>query len=188
MLRPAGVVGLLLLAACAQAAPDPGGQLPPADEEEIIREVDPLVGDLGFRTARAGLYHAESYEVSPTGRHLALYVEPLEEISPARYLETLPQLAATLTAVFDRWPQLASFDVCQEPFEATSATPPPVTRINVPRPDAEAVTAARTDLGNLLRAADERNERNDPRGLFVEVFGDAARHPLYRRALAEAGA
>ncbi len=64
---------------------------------------------------RAALVDAENRR-SATGTHLAVYVEPDGAYSPTAYLAGTATVSRVfLPFVFDRWPGLRSFDVCQEP-------------------------------------------------------------------------
>jgi hypothetical protein len=186
------IVAVLSLAACAspgrrddRSGAHPG--YPPADQATLIRNLQPMVEPYGLEVTRASLIDLDAdYSPSPTGGHLALYARPTGVYPTERYIGNLAPLAATLTDVFDRWPKLESFDVCQEPDDDPSDAPPPVTLVNVPRADASAVAAAGSDLSALVSLARERNAGADPRGLVVEVRGTAANHPLYLEALANA--
>jgi hypothetical protein len=65
---------------------------------------------LGLEFSYGGL------EDFPAGKHLALYVEPTGPATDDQYLERLLASTAALAPVlFDTYPDLNSFDICQEP-------------------------------------------------------------------------
>jgi hypothetical protein len=180
---------LVLVALVGCAAPSaPGGLpaqpgFPPSDADALIRHLQPVVQPFGLEMTRASLIDLDAnYQSSPTGRHLALYVEPSGDYPPERYVGNVAPLTAALVEVFHRWPELESFDICQEPIGNTAEAPPPVTRVNVPRTDALTIRWDDIDLANRLAVAMIRYGNEDPEGLRVEVFGAARRHPAYREA------
>ncbi|MEX1208693.1 MAG: hypothetical protein WEE36_08875 [Acidimicrobiia bacterium] len=132
--------------------PSGGTDLPPADFDTLAAIFDPLVEPLGYRLGRAALIDLETYEESPEATHLAVYLTPLAAKSPDDYAaELVPVARVFLPAVFDTWPGLESFDVCQEPFEFEGDTPPPgLTVLEVDRATAEAVDWGTIDLAGLL--------------------------------------
>jgi hypothetical protein len=88
--------------------------------------------------------------------HLAMYVAPLEPQNPDEYAAAIAPLTQVfLPAIFDMWPGLASFDICQEPpWEGNYENPPPlVTVIDVTRAQVEAIDWDALDLSGLIEGA-----------------------------------
>lgn len=112
----ASVALLGLTTGCAAGA----DRLPPPTIAEIAPLYEDELAAMGVRlTERGGLIDTRSggYETSPDGTHLALYLAPLEDQPIETYVDGLTELTAFFaTDVFDRWPGLESFDVCQEKF------------------------------------------------------------------------
>lgn len=133
--------------------------LPPQDLTSVRKVYDEALATMGLRLTRAALIDLEGgrYEPSPQGRHLALYVEPLDgAFTTDQYVERLWTLSALVTPdVFERWPGLDSYDICQEPHpdDDDSPEPPPVTQLNITRAEAERIDWAGGDLVELLTAA-----------------------------------
>ena len=136
-----------------------GEGLPPA----ASRELEPIYGaalaDLGLRlTDRGGLIDRSGggYEPSAAGTHLALYVEPVGARTNAEYVEGIGAVAAVFGDVFDRWPGLTSYDVCQEPAddgEGDVDEPLPVTQIELTAEEAEVFDWAAARSADLVRAS-----------------------------------
>jgi hypothetical protein len=154
------VAGALLGALPATAAVS-DRRLPPPDREDLVRIFDPKVADLGFRTTRARLQNLDTYEIDPQGRHLAIYLEPIEEgFTDAEYVAAVTETAKVfLPMVFKRWKGLESFDVCLEPLpsEDSSESPPPVTQLLVTRVGLRDVKWKTVTLIELI-AASNANE------------------------------
>jgi hypothetical protein len=166
MRRIAGLVIVAVLAAASSvggtdAAASVGSRrLPPPSRDSLARIFDPMLEDLGLRTTRALLQNLDTYEEDPQGRHLAVYVEPIDEASytDAEYVQNFTDLAKIfLPKVFKRWKGLESFDVCQEPRAADdpSEIPPSRTQILVSRVGAGYVRWKSTDLAELIATANE---------------------------------
>ena len=68
----------------------------------------------------------------------------------APVLKPLITVTVFLPFVFDRWPELHSFDVCQEPFNSTAETPPSLTIIDLTREAAATVDWGQLDLAGLI--------------------------------------
>lgn len=164
-LRTAGVVAVValgVLGACGDgeptpdeafdplattiAPPDLDGPLPPVD----AINAEGLFGDelaaLGLRlTNRGGLIDRSGggYVKSVNGDHYALYVEPIsDDYSVDDYAANLLVLARLMgPELMDRYPDLASYDVCQEPpaGEVEDRYPPPATQIDLSRDLVESV-------------------------------------------------
>jgi hypothetical protein len=183
---------LLALVAVACAAPPeppaPAG-FPPSDERTLIGVLQPRVSPFELRMTRAALIDLEDqeYEESPMGRHLALYAEPAESPYPvSRYIDNMvPLLRSLALTVFARWPELASFDICQEPRpEVNDAeTPIPLTRVQIDRQTADAIDWEEVDLADLLELHASALARDVQPGVRVVVFGEVRRDPEYRSAL-----
>jgi hypothetical protein len=136
--------------------------------------LEPLYRDelaaLGLElTPRGGLIDRSGggYEQSGSGTHLALYVEPTgARRSNEEYVAGI--LAVTkifATDPFRRWPELESFDVCQEPPSAVNASdePPPVTQIELTRAQAGAIDWKTVTVGDLIALSET------PAGLRLSV-------------------
>lgn len=97
-----------------------------------------------------------SRDYDPAGRHLAVYVEATGPVGADVYVANLvPVAQAFLPEVFERFPQLDSFDVCQEPPPGVDdrAEPRTWTQVLVTRQQVSTVDYDRLDLVGLLRAA-----------------------------------
>jgi hypothetical protein len=170
-----GAVSLLVPVTAATAGGDGAGQLdlPPSTRDELARMFDPALSKLGLRTTRATLQDLETYESSPTGTHLALYVEPID-VAGADDAFYLDRIASTsrifLPKVFKRWSDVESFDVCMEPAENPSPAPPPVTQLLVVRKAAKKIDWKHADLAALLGEAAKRSERGDESGSRDSFF------------------
>lgn len=148
---------VILLALAASACSGQAGTstqpalLPPHERDDLAALFDPLVEALGYRVTRASLIDRTTYQVDAEGGHLALYVAPLADISADQFAAAFPSLVAVfLPFVFDRWPELHSFDVCQEPFDSTEGTPPSLTIIDLTRQAATTVDWDQLDLAGLI--------------------------------------
>lgn len=132
-----------------------GRQLPPAEPAAIMATYEDELAAMGWQMTRANLIDRgeRRYEISPDGTHLALYVEPTDGADADEYAEELVPLTAMFaTDVFERWPALESFDVCQEPPNEIddSDEPRPATQVDMTREQAEAVDWDTVDLTELL--------------------------------------
>ncbi len=170
----------------APATTEAPSDLPPLaaiELEPLYREA--LTG-LGLRlTARGGLIDRTDsrYEPSPTGTHLALYVEPVGDRTPEQYVEGLGTVTVVFSDVFDRWPGLESFDVCQEPVDAVDSSdePQPITQIDMTRSQAAAFDWSTVRPVDVVRAA-----LAEPRGIRLRISPSLADHPSYQAVLDEA--
>jgi hypothetical protein len=130
-------------------------QLPPYERDDIAALFDPIVEPLGYRVTRASLFDRAELTVSPEGNHLAIYVAPLEDFDIERIASDFaPLVSLFLPVVFDTYPGLEWFDICQEPFGATEAIPPSQTRIEVSRAAIEALDWTDLDLAKMLSYRD----------------------------------
>jgi hypothetical protein len=176
-------------------APDgpPGATLPeiaegfpPADTARLKAIFDPLVEPLGVRISRGALVdRSDGYDVSVTGEHLALYVEPIDEDSYTvdDYVAGIFTVAAAVSpTIFEDYPGVDSFDICQEPHsdDDDSLEPFPVTQIELTRADHDSYDWDDGDLVSFLRLL--RNS-DDARILVGRTIVGA---PAYTEALAEA--
>lgn len=136
-------------------AADPGDLLPPHTRDALAELFTPIVEPLGFRVTRASLVDLTTYRASPEGRHLAVYVTPMEEFTAAEHAEAfIPLATAFLPHVFERWPGLESFDICQEPrFPPAYVTPPAITVLDLDRATAETIAWEAVDLSGLIALA-----------------------------------
>jgi hypothetical protein len=95
------------------------------------------------------------YEVSDEGRHLALYAEPIDDgdydadAAAANFYD----LTAEFTPyVFERWSELDTFDICQEPPTSVDDRPEPFpdTQIDITRSASDSFDWENGDLTDLL--------------------------------------
>ena len=97
----------------------------------------------------------DQYVPSNDGRHLALYVEPIADYTTEQYVDGFWTISALITPdVFARWPQLESYDICQEPLPSVDDKPEPfpITQINLTRQAAAEIDWEGGDLVDLLVA------------------------------------
>ena len=82
------------------------------------------------------------YVASPTGQHLALYVEPIDDRTMDEYFDGILDVAVVFSDIYDRWPGLETYDVCQEPPDPDGTQGPeplPVTQIELTRAESDAI-------------------------------------------------
>jgi hypothetical protein len=159
--------------------------LPPQDVSSIRGVYEGALATMGLHLTRATLVDTTDgrFEASSQGRHLALYVEPVAERDLAGYAEDLWTLSALLTPdVFERWPELESYDICQEPVpgDDDADEPPPVTQLDLTREAAERIDWDGGHLADLLVAW-----HTDPEVVLV-AGRDLRRTPLFQEADAQA--
>jgi hypothetical protein len=133
--------------------------LPPDDADELRAIFDPRFEPLGQRVTRAGLYRLDGFEPDDRGDHLALYVEPIDPAGDGwddtRYVEMVaPGVAASAPFIFERWADVETMDVCQEPpqGEAPEDEPPVQTQILIRRVDAARIDWDDVELADLIAA------------------------------------
>ena len=150
--------------------------LPPSTRDELAKIFDPALKKIGLRTTRASLQDLEEYRQSPTGTHLAYYVEPIkiEGIDDAFYLDRIASTTKIfLPKVFKEWSDLEGFDICLEPVEIPSPSPPPVTQLQVNRETAKDIKWQRAGLADLIGEAAERSdgatESGDRESFFLYI-------------------
>ena len=161
--RLAAVLLLVVATACiadrgASVAPvttlsGSSSPLPPGTLAELKPMIDPLVRPLALRLTRGSLVDHATGGPGPRPRHLALYVEPTTTFSDERFVATIAPLAAAVTPfVFARWPDLESYDICQEPSPGVDDRPEPetVTVFEVSRDYAGGVDWRRAALSRLV--------------------------------------
>jgi hypothetical protein len=166
------------------------GDLPPPGPFDIEPIYGEALAELGLRlTSQGGLIDRSDggYAPSADGDHLAIYVEPIGDYTVADYIEGIHTVAVVFQDVFQRWPGLATYDVCQEPgasWSSGNTRSLPVTQIELTREEAAALGPL-DDLTvvDLLRAA-----KTDPPGLALRVGAMVVRDPGYQALLAQAEA
>jgi hypothetical protein len=160
--------------------------LPPAaagDLEAIYGDALAAVGmDL---TDRGGLIDRSGggYEPSGSGDHLALYVAPVGERSAQEYVDGIRDVAVVFDDVFERWPGLASFDVCQEPVDddpRPGREPLPVTQIEVTKAEAAAIDWDTVTVLDLVRAS-----QAEPPGLALRVSTGLRKSSAFEAIMAQ---
>jgi hypothetical protein len=167
-----------------ETAGAPSSDHPPGDAEGIAALIDPMVADLGLRFTYGSLIDRtanRTFEASPTGDHFAVYVEPIGEYTDADYIANTWVLAQRLTPfLFDTYPGLASYDVCQEPRpgENDEAVPPPVTQLDIFRGPASQIDWENGSLATLIvsgRDEPTTTLRVDPRLQQLPAFVEELR-------------
>ena len=163
------------------------GSLPPPDASDL----EPIYGDalaeLGLElTDRGGLIDRSGggYYPSDTGTHLALYVEPIDDRTAPQYIEGIRSVAVVFSDVFDRWPGLATYDVCQEPVgaEATPGDEPlPVTQIELTKAQSDAIDWDTVTVVELVGGS-----LAEPPRLALRVSSSLAEDPAYQAIVDEA--
>ena len=168
-------------------AAERGVELPPAGALELEPYYGEQLAALGLRlTDRGGLIDRTGggYQASVQGTHLALYVEPIGERTVPEYLDGIRTVTVIFAGdIFDRWPGLVSFDVCQEPTAAEDprTEPLPVTQIEMTRDEAAAFDYDTVTAMDLVRASVA-----DPPGLALRVSTRIATDPAYEAMIAAA--
>lgn len=166
--------------------PESGGALPPAGALELEPIYGEALADLGLElTDRGGLIDRRGggYEPSASGAHLALYVEPIGPRTVSQYLDGIRGVAVVFADVFERWPGLESYDVCQEPGgeDPSGEEPLPVTQIELTKAEAAAIDWDTASVVDLVRAS-----LADPPGLTLRVSSGLANDPAYLAIVQEA--
>lgn len=173
------VIALTALTACGDDEPEAtetsvadtaaadAGTLPPDTDDpsrppntvaELQQLFNPIVEPMGLRVTRGALVDiSDGYVQSDTGTHLALYVEPTEEAEAtydnATYIDGIYDLTALVTPiVFDTWPGVESYDICQEPLQTVDPAyePFPMTQVELSRDAAAGYDFATGDLPTLV--------------------------------------
>lgn len=133
---------------------------------------------------RARLENRKTGTYDDTGRHLAVYVEPIGDYSDADYVANFTKVAAVfLPKAFATWKGLRSFDVCQEPLPSVddSPEPPSRTQLDVTRRVAQSIRWSRVSLADVL-TYEVRHKTADAQPLY-EYFDLSLRdQPGYQQA------
>lgn len=149
-----------LLLGCTGAA-DSSSPTPsmarPTDMDDIIALYEEDLADHGvILTERGGLFASvDRYERAADGTHLALYVAPAVDQDDEAYARGLVELTAMFaTDVFDRWPQLATMDVCQEVYtgRTDAQAAPSRTQVMLTRATADDIDWTTVTVTDLLVA------------------------------------
>ena len=168
----------------SRATADPE-TLPPARALDLAQLYGDALAAIGMKlTDRGGTIDRSDggYVASPTGRHLALYVEPIADRTMEQYFDGIRDVALVFSDVYERWPGLETYDVCQEPTDpdgTQGAEPLPVTQIELSRAQSDAIDWADVTVDELVQAS-----RADPPGLTLRVSGEMAAHPAYAALIA----
>ena len=139
-------------------------------------QIDAVLGDelaaLGMVITRASIIDTVNgvYTPTPEGNHLAIYVEPMSADFDDYASSTVDLARLLLPSVFERWPTITSFDICQEPPPGVDdrETPQSVTVLEVTREGAGRVDWSSIDLADLTSLPESREAAD----LYFEV--DAA--------------
>ena len=156
--------------------------LPPADVKALAKAFKAQLQPYGLRLTR-GFLQDSSYKPDPDGTHLALYVEPTSaRYTRADYVKNFSKLTNEFVPmVFNRWPGLLSFDICQEPLNDTREAPPPVTQIYVTRGALDRVANwKKASLAELLAAAPVERRRSSD--YYVYFNSDTRADPAFVKA------
>lgn len=173
----AALTATVLLGGCTADEP---ATLPPVEAAAVAEAYEDELAELGVRlTDRGGLVD-EDREPDPDGTHLSLYVAPIGDRDDDAYVNGIVEVTAVFARdVFERWPDLESFDVCQEgvPTEGSDSAPAR-SQVNLTREAAAAMDWATGDLADLMEIAREHGDAK------VVAFDDelraAAREALNR--------
>jgi hypothetical protein len=185
LLAPLAVVLLAFgVAACGDDSEDGPGEgdddvsattaaddFPPHELDDLAEVYDPMFEEQDLVLTRGENIDRTDgqYEPSPTGTHLALYVEPTGQQSNQEYLTNLVDITARVTPqVFSEYGSTESYDICQEPLESEddSAEPIPITQVEITREAAADIDFEELDLAELLAIAN--TQANPP----VRVYAD----------------
>jgi hypothetical protein len=134
----------------------PSARLPNGSTKAMAHAFDAKLKPLGWRIQRSELEHQEldPKHPAPGRRHLAVYVRPTRTPTNTDYLKGLADVTRVfLPSLFERYADLASFDVCEEPTEAQdpSDEPKPVTQVLVTRAQSEAIDWGRATPADIAK-------------------------------------
>jgi hypothetical protein len=191
-LRTVGVVAVALTigvaAACSSGNSGTARPKLPPDKKAAIEKVFASELDrLGLRLTRGAPVDLKSGKPSPTGTHLAVYVEPTRPYTADDYARRIVAVTKVFAPrSFDMWRGLTSFDVCQEPLPTldTRPEPPPKTKVTMTREAAREVRWKGLDLPTLLVDA----KRLGSRELSVYAEPEVRRTAMYQDAMVRAQA
>jgi hypothetical protein len=153
-------------------------------------DLEPIYGDalaaIGMKlTDRGGLIDRSGggYVASPTGQHLAMYVEPIGDRTMQEYLDGILDVAVIFSDLYDRWPGLQTYDVCQEPPDPDGNQDPeplPVTQIELSRAQSDAIDWDHATVQSLIEGS-----QADPPALVLRVSSEMAAEPGYQALASE---
>jgi hypothetical protein len=175
--RVFALLSLLVVTATAACGGGSGGgdadtanaQLPPDRRQAIAAPFAAELEQLDLLVTRAAVVDRDTGQPGPNATHLAVYVEPTGTYTPDDFAAGLSTVTRVfLPAVFDLWPGLTSFDVCQEPVPGVDdrRVPAPKTQIDISRAVARRIDWDATDLEALLALA--ANDDNDAFTVFAD--------------------
>lgn len=162
-------------------------KLPPDKKAAIAKVFASEVDRLGLRLTRGALLDLKTGKPSPSGTHLAVYVEPTGPYTADDYARRIVAVTKVFAPrSFDMWRGLTSFDVCQEPTPDVDARPepPPKTKVTMTRDAAREVRWKRLDLPTLLSDA----KRLGSRALSVYAEPEVRSTTRYQDAMVRAEA
>jgi hypothetical protein len=145
------VAFVLIGAATANAAPSSSG-LPPSARQKLAAIFDPKVHHFGLRVTRAALLDGKNRR-SARGTHLAIYLQPTGKYTADDYVHGAVTVTRVfLPYVFSRWPNLRTFDVCQEPHPEVDNRPEPApeTQVYASRHSITGINWKTADLHTLM--------------------------------------
>lgn len=169
------VIAFGALGVTASVAGAAKSDLPPANVRALTKLFRDRLEPYGLRITRGLLQNPTTYKPDPAGTHLALYVEPKSaQYATTDYVKNFAKLTHEFVPlVFNRWPGLQSFDICQEPLNDTREAPPPVTQIYLTRDALDRVANwKRASLTELLAAAPADRRRSSD---YYVYFNSATR-------------
>jgi hypothetical protein len=173
------------VAACGDDDVD-SDTLPPPKAADLEGLYGEALAALGMKlTDRGGLIDRSGggYVASPTGRHLALYVEPIGDRTTEQYIDGILDVALVFSDIYDRWPGLESYDVCQEPLDPDGTQGPeplPVTQIELTRAESDAIDWDEATVESLIEGS-----AADPPALVLRVSSELAADPAYQALVRE---
>jgi hypothetical protein len=167
------VVGALAMPATATVAAERSSSLPPSARKALVAIFDPKVKRFGLRVTRAALVNPKQ-ERDAHGTHLAIYVEPTGDRTPDDYIAgTVDVTKVFVPYVFERWKDLKSFDVCQEPRSAVDPRPVPTpeTQFFATRAGSKLVDWKTVDVATMIRtSSDEAASAGTQRSARFSLF------------------
>jgi hypothetical protein len=152
-----GILMLVVLAVAASTsvagtAGAADRSLPPSARKDLVAIFEKRVKPFGLRVTRAALVNPKQKR-DPKGTHLAIYVEPTGDYTVEDYINgTVDVTKVFLPYVFNRWKDLRSFDVCQEPRPAVDArkVPAPETQVYATRAGIALVDWKTVDVATMI--------------------------------------